>query len=142
MSGYAGSFRVCFLGNWILCWFRMCYLTILCELQPMNHPNEPMGWFSCTSGLTSRLHNEQDATRARAQLDTFAAEHGLSIAATYVENESGAKLARPELFRLLSDAKPGDVLWSSRWTACPALRLGLGEAPGRADCPPRSGCGA
>jgi DNA invertase Pin-like site-specific DNA recombinase len=54
--------------------------------------------------------NEQDATRARAQLDTFAAEHGLSIAATYVENESGAKLARPELFRLLSDAKPGDVL--------------------------------
>jgi hypothetical protein len=54
--------------------------------------------------------NEQDATRARAQLDTFAAEHGLSIAATYIENESGAKLARPELFRLLSDAKPGDVL--------------------------------
>jgi DNA invertase Pin-like site-specific DNA recombinase len=54
--------------------------------------------------------NEQDATRARAQLDAFAADHGLSIAATYVENESGAKLARPELFRLLSDAKPGDVL--------------------------------
>ncbi len=54
--------------------------------------------------------NEQDANRARAQLDAFAAERGLSIAATYIENESGAKLARPELFRLLSDAKPGDIL--------------------------------
>ncbi len=54
--------------------------------------------------------DEQDASRARAQLDTFAIEHGLSIASYYVENESGATLARPELFRLLSDAKPGDVL--------------------------------
>ena len=54
--------------------------------------------------------NEQDATRARAQLQAFATEHGLPIAATYVEHESGAKLARPELFRLLSDARPGDVL--------------------------------
>src|SRR5215210_7546225 len=54
--------------------------------------------------------NEQDATRARAQLNAFAAERGLSIAATYTENESGAKLARPELFRLLSDCRPGDIL--------------------------------
>ena len=54
--------------------------------------------------------SEQDATRARAQVETFAAEHGLTIAATYVENESGAKLARPELFRLLADSRPGDVL--------------------------------
>ncbi len=54
--------------------------------------------------------DEQDASRARTLLDTFAAEHGLSIASYYVENESGAKLSRPELFRLLSDAKPGDVL--------------------------------
>lgn len=53
---------------------------------------------------------EQDASRARAQLEAFATERGLAIAATYVENESGAKLARPELFRLLSDARPGDVL--------------------------------
>lgn len=53
---------------------------------------------------------EQDATRARAQIEAFAAERGLRIAATYVENESGAKLARPELFRLLSDSAPGDVL--------------------------------
>src|ERR671913_1041794 len=54
--------------------------------------------------------DEQDASRARQQLETFAAERGLSVAAWYAENESGAKLARPELFRLLSDARPGDVL--------------------------------
>ena len=30
--------------------------------------------------------------------------------ASYVENESGAKLDRPELFRLLRDSHPGDVL--------------------------------
>lgn len=54
--------------------------------------------------------NEQDASRARGQLKAFAAERGLRIAAWYVENESGAKLARPELFRLIADAEPGDVL--------------------------------
>ncbi|WP_065753002.1 recombinase family protein [Bradyrhizobium paxllaeri] len=54
--------------------------------------------------------SEQDATRAREQLRTFAAERGLTIAAWYVENESGAKLSRPELFRLLADACPGDIL--------------------------------
>ena len=53
---------------------------------------------------------EQDAHRARARLDAFAEERGLVIAARYVENESGAKLARPELFRLLADCGPGDVL--------------------------------
>jgi DNA invertase Pin-like site-specific DNA recombinase len=53
---------------------------------------------------------DQDANRARDQLKAFAAERGLSIAAWYVENESGAKLARPELFRLLNDSQPGDVL--------------------------------
>lgn len=54
--------------------------------------------------------DEQDATRARGQVEAFAAEHDLTIAGTYVENESGAKLARPELFRLLADSRPGDVL--------------------------------
>jgi DNA invertase Pin-like site-specific DNA recombinase len=53
--------------------------------------------------------SEQDASRARATLETFAAERGLTIAATYVENESGASLQRPELFRLLADCRPGDV---------------------------------
>jgi len=54
--------------------------------------------------------NQQDAARAREQLEGFATERGLSIAAWYVENESGTKLARPELFRFLADAKPGDIL--------------------------------
>jgi DNA invertase Pin-like site-specific DNA recombinase len=53
---------------------------------------------------------DQDANRARKQLADFASERGLHIAAHYVENESGAKLARPELFRLLQDARPGDIL--------------------------------
>jgi DNA invertase Pin-like site-specific DNA recombinase len=54
--------------------------------------------------------SEQDASRARGALDVFAAERGLRIAARYMENESGAKLNRPELFRLLADSEPGDVL--------------------------------
>jgi DNA invertase Pin-like site-specific DNA recombinase len=53
---------------------------------------------------------EQDAQRARAALDSFAAERGLTIAAYYAENESGASLKRPELFRLLGESQPGDVL--------------------------------
>ncbi|MPR12026.1 recombinase family protein [Microvirga tunisiensis] len=53
--------------------------------------------------------SQQDATRAREQLEAFARERGLPIAAYYIENESGAKLDRPELFRLLSDASPGDI---------------------------------
>ena len=54
--------------------------------------------------------SSQDAERARSQVEAFAKEHGLTIAATYTENESGASLARPELFRLISDSKPGDIL--------------------------------
>lgn len=53
---------------------------------------------------------EQDAERARQDVEAFAAERGLPIVGTHVENESGAKLARPELFRLIGDSKPGDVL--------------------------------
>jgi len=54
--------------------------------------------------------SEQDASRAKDQLKAFAAERGLKVAAWYVENESGTKLARPELFRLLADSQPGDIL--------------------------------
>lgn len=54
--------------------------------------------------------DQQDANRARADLEAFATERGLSIASWYVENESGASLQRPELFRLLADCKHGDVL--------------------------------
>ncbi|MDR3486414.1 MAG: recombinase family protein [Bradyrhizobium sp.] len=54
--------------------------------------------------------DEQDANRARDQLKAFATERGLEIVAWYTENESGAKLARPELFRLLADAHDCDIL--------------------------------
>ncbi|TCO80483.1 DNA invertase Pin-like site-specific DNA recombinase [Plasticicumulans lactativorans] len=54
--------------------------------------------------------DDQNAERARPALEAFAAEHGKLIAAYYVENESGAKASRPELLRLLKDARPGDVL--------------------------------
>jgi DNA invertase Pin-like site-specific DNA recombinase len=54
--------------------------------------------------------SDQDANRARNQIQVFAADRDLTIAAWYVENESGAMLARPELFRLLGDAHPGDIL--------------------------------
>jgi DNA invertase Pin-like site-specific DNA recombinase len=53
---------------------------------------------------------EQDAGRARAALDQFAADHGQHIASEYLENISGAKVDRPELLRLIKDARKGDVL--------------------------------
>ena len=71
----------------------------------------------------------QDANRAREQIEAFAAERGLNIVGTYIENESGAKLARPELFRLIGDSKPGDILLIeqvdrlSRLTAADWLKL-------------------
>ena len=52
----------------------------------------------------------QDAGRARADLERFVKERGLTVAAWYEENESGATLKRPELERLLRDCHPGDVL--------------------------------
>ena len=54
--------------------------------------------------------SEQDASRAKAALVAFAAERGHKIAAFYTENESGTRLDRPELFRLLEDSHEGDVL--------------------------------
>ncbi|MBI6918892.1 recombinase family protein [Pseudomonas monteilii] len=54
--------------------------------------------------------SEQDATRAKQSLIDFAAEQGHKIAAFYIENASGAKLERPQLFRLLDDSHEGDVL--------------------------------
>lgn len=54
--------------------------------------------------------HEQDAKRAEEDLKAFATERGWKIAATYIENESGATLRRPELFRLLADCQAGDIL--------------------------------
>lgn len=53
---------------------------------------------------------EQDASRARAALEQFASEHNKVIASEYLENVSGATVDRPELMRLLKDARKGDVL--------------------------------
>jgi len=53
---------------------------------------------------------EQDATRAKGALQTFAKEHGLKIAAYFIENESGASLQRPKLFELLAACEPGDAI--------------------------------
>lgn len=53
---------------------------------------------------------EQDATRAKQSLIDFTTEQGHKIAAFYIENASGAKLDRPQLFRLLDDSHEGDVL--------------------------------
>src|SRR5438874_6625187 len=54
--------------------------------------------------------DQQDASRAKKQLQNFAKERGLKIASFYTENASGASLQRPELFRLVEDTHPGDVL--------------------------------
>jgi resolvase-like protein len=77
---------------------------------------------------------DQDANRARDQLRAFAAERGLSIASWHIENESGAKLARPELFRLIADSQPGDVLLVEQGRPTePSDASRLGKAQGRAN---------
>ncbi len=53
---------------------------------------------------------DQNASRAKKQLQGFAKDRGLKIAAFYIENVSGASLQRPELFRLLEDSETGDVI--------------------------------
>ncbi|WP_060538780.1 recombinase family protein [Pseudomonas sp. NBRC 111125] len=54
--------------------------------------------------------DEQDAGRARASLEKFVSDHNKVIACEYLENASGAATDRPELLRLLKDARKGDVL--------------------------------
>jgi DNA invertase Pin-like site-specific DNA recombinase len=53
---------------------------------------------------------DQDASRARASLEAFAMDKGQPVAAWYVENASGATADRPELRRLMADARAGDVV--------------------------------
>jgi DNA invertase Pin-like site-specific DNA recombinase len=43
-------------------------------------------------------------------MDRFAHEHDVVICNYYAENESGAHLKRPELFRLLADSRTRDIL--------------------------------
>lgn len=54
--------------------------------------------------------DDQDANRAKDTLIAFAENLGINISAWFVENESGAKLNRPELFRLLELAEEGDAI--------------------------------
>ncbi|HBC3474103.1 TPA: recombinase family protein [Vibrio parahaemolyticus] len=53
---------------------------------------------------------DQDADRARNELQIFANEHNVRIASFYTEQLSGAKLERAELARLIEDSHQGDVL--------------------------------
>jgi DNA invertase Pin-like site-specific DNA recombinase len=53
---------------------------------------------------------EQDAKRAKQSLEAFADTHDLKIVASYVENESGAVLHRPQMFKMLDDATKGDII--------------------------------
>jgi DNA invertase Pin-like site-specific DNA recombinase len=53
---------------------------------------------------------EQDALRAKNELVEFAKQSNLTISSFFVENESGATLNRPELFRLLEIAQPDDII--------------------------------
>lgn len=53
---------------------------------------------------------EQDASRAKMQLENFALGQGFVIAAFYIENESGASLQCPVLFDLIQAARKGDIL--------------------------------
>lgn len=54
--------------------------------------------------------DEQDATRAKEALALFVEQSGQRVSAWFIENESGATLKRPELFRLLDVAQEGDIL--------------------------------
>lgn len=54
--------------------------------------------------------DKRDPIRACDELAAFAAEHGRTVAAWYLENASGAKLEPSGLSRLLEDSQPGDVL--------------------------------
>jgi len=54
--------------------------------------------------------SDQDANRARENLEWFAQDQSHRVAAWYVENASGASPERQELRRLLSDAQSGDIL--------------------------------
>jgi len=76
---------------------------------------EPCIWncmdgFMFVRGYLRASTKEQNANRAKDDLTKFAHERNFQIASFYTENESGASLERPELFRLLNECHPNDVL--------------------------------
>jgi len=52
----------------------------------------------------------QDAKRAKSEILDFCKQKEIEVSAWFYETESGAKLRRPELFKLLEIANEGDVL--------------------------------
>ncbi|CAH1531713.1 Resolvase [Vibrio jasicida] len=69
----------------------------------MNHNIRIYGYLRAST-------DEQDASRAKNDLIEFADKMGYPVAYWFEENESGARLHRPELFRLLDIAMPGDII--------------------------------
>lgn len=53
---------------------------------------------------------EQDAERARDLIIETVAQHGKSVDRWHIENESGAKLDRPQLWAMLDNCEAGDVV--------------------------------
>ncbi|MCD9524141.1 resolvase [Photobacterium carnosum] len=53
---------------------------------------------------------EQDANRAKNELREFITSFNKRIAGYYIENQSGTKLERPELNKLIEDSETGDVV--------------------------------
>ena len=70
----------------------------------------PIVYFMRIYGYLRASTKEQDAGRAKRVLESFAADQNQIVSAWFMENESGATLKRPELFRLLDIAQKGDVL--------------------------------
>jgi len=83
--------------------------------------------------IPARIAGEETKETAHCGVQKGAAQQCLQsarlgrcrrIAASYVENEGGAKLSRPELFRLLNDAQPGDILLLEQVYRLSRLRTG------------------
>ena len=53
---------------------------------------------------------EQDANRAKNELREFITGFNKRMAGYYIENQSGTKLERPELNKLIEDSETGDVV--------------------------------
>ncbi|MCD9500381.1 recombinase family protein [Photobacterium carnosum] len=53
---------------------------------------------------------EQDANRAKNELREFITGFNKRMAGYYIENQSGTKLERPELNKLIEDSETGDIV--------------------------------
>ena len=61
-------------------------------------------------GYLSASTDQQNASRAKSTLEKFADANNQTVSAWFIDNDSGAKLKRPELFRLLEIVHQDDVL--------------------------------